>query len=109
MKASNVLVITAGAVPLADVAVADGFNLPYRRASCDAVLCIAVLHHMSSPARRVRLLQELLRICRPGARLPPQPAMYHISYISHESVSSSTPNRNISSRRSGACSTQKIL
>lgn len=56
----------AGVVPLADVAVADGFNLPYRSASCDAVLCIAVLHHMSSPARRVRLLQELLRVIRPG-------------------------------------------
>lgn len=48
------------------MAVADGFHLPYRGASCDAVLCIAVLHHMSSPARRLRLLQELLRILRPG-------------------------------------------
>ena len=60
---------TAGAAALADVAVADGFQLPYRTASCDAVLCIAVLHHMSSPARRVRLLQELMRVLRPGVAL----------------------------------------
>lgn len=52
----------------ADVAVADGMALPYRAASCDGVLCIAVLHHIASPARRLALLAQLLRILRPGGR-----------------------------------------
>jgi SAM-dependent methyltransferase len=58
-------------VVTADVAVADCLNLPYRRGSCDAVLCIAVLHHISSPARRRRVLSQLLAILRPGVGYPP--------------------------------------
>ncbi|KAJ9515470.1 hypothetical protein QJQ45_016460 [Haematococcus lacustris] len=50
----------------ADVLQADGLALPYRPASCDGVLCIAVLHHISSRARRLRLLQQLVRLLRPG-------------------------------------------
>ncbi len=34
----------------------------------DAVVCIAVLHHISSERRRVRLLHELARVLRPGGR-----------------------------------------
>lgn len=34
----------------------------------DAVVCIAVLHHIASAARRVRLLAELARVLRPGGR-----------------------------------------
>lgn len=52
----------------ADVAVADGLALPYRPGTCDGVLCIAVLHHIASPARRLALLAQLLRVLRPGGR-----------------------------------------
>lgn len=52
----------------ADVAVADGLALPYRPGCCDGALCIAVLHHISSPARRLALLAQLLRVLRPGGR-----------------------------------------
>ena len=45
---------------------ADAFALPYRAASCDGVLCIAVLHHIASASRRRRLLQRLCHILRPG-------------------------------------------
>ena len=31
-------------------------------------MCIAVLHHISSEARRLRLLRELTRVLRPGGR-----------------------------------------
>ncbi|BDA48090.1 probable alkylated DNA repair protein alkB homolog 8 [Coccomyxa sp. Obi] len=57
--------------PLArcDVAVADGLHLPYRSGALDAVVCIAVLHHIASGARRVRLLVELARVLRPGGRV----------------------------------------
>jgi alkylated DNA repair protein alkB family protein 8 len=51
-----------------EVAVADIMNLPYRSGSCDAVLCIAVLHHMSTPARRLRAIQECVRLLRVGGR-----------------------------------------
>ena len=55
-------------VPKADVLMADALCLPMRPGSCDAVLCIAVLHHISSVARRGRLLRQLLRVLRPGGR-----------------------------------------
>ena len=54
--------------PLADMLVADGLKLPYRHSSCDAVLCIAVLHHMASVERRIALLQQLLDVLVPGGR-----------------------------------------
>lgn len=53
----------------ADVAVADAFALPYREGTCDGVLCIAVLHHIASEPRRLRLLQQLAHILRPGKSL----------------------------------------
>ena len=52
----------------ADVLVADGFALPYRAGSVDAVLCIAVLHHVSSNARRLRFLRSVRDLLRPGGR-----------------------------------------
>lgn len=52
----------------ADVAIADGLALPYRPATCDGVLCIAVLHHIASPGRRMALLAQLARVLRPGGR-----------------------------------------
>ena len=63
-------IFAAGAAAAADVAIADCFHLPYRRASCDAVLCIAVLHHISSSTRRLRVLTELLATLRPGTASP---------------------------------------
>ena len=54
--------------PAADVLVSDALHLPYRSSSCDAVLCIAVLHHISTVARRVQLLRELARVLKPGGR-----------------------------------------
>ncbi|GLC44949.1 hypothetical protein PLESTM_001668100 [Pleodorina starrii] len=52
--------------PAADALVADALRLPYRPASADGALCIAVLHHLSSARRRVRLLRQLLRVLRPA-------------------------------------------
>lgn len=53
-------------VPAADVLVADGLAPPYRPGCADAVLCIAVLHHLSSAPRRRRMLEALVRLLRPG-------------------------------------------
>ena len=53
---------------VADVAVADALHLPYRSGCADAALCIAVLHHLSTPPRRRQLLAELARVLMPGGR-----------------------------------------
>jgi SAM-dependent methyltransferase len=54
--------------PMADVSAADAMALPYRRRCCDGVLCIAVLHHISTAERRLRLLREIIDILVPGGR-----------------------------------------
>jgi len=47
-----------------DVVVADGLALPYRRGAADFVLCIAVIHHLSTRERRVEALRVLLECLR---------------------------------------------
>ncbi|KAI8634138.1 S-adenosyl-L-methionine-dependent methyltransferase [Xylariaceae sp. FL1651] len=47
-----------------DVTVADSLALPFRRGCADFVLCIAVIHHMSTRARRVDALRKLLECLR---------------------------------------------
>ena len=47
----------------------DAVKLPLRSDVFDAVLCIAVLHHIATVDRRVSVIRELLRICRPGGRV----------------------------------------
>lgn len=46
--------------------VGDAVALPFRNACADVVLSVAVLHHISTEARRVALVSELLRVARPG-------------------------------------------
>jgi len=48
------------------VAVADCMSIPLRSNSVDAAICIAVLHHLSTRARRLRCIEELTRVVRPG-------------------------------------------
>jgi SAM-dependent methyltransferase len=52
-----------------EVGVADALCLPYRDSAFDVVICIALLHHLSSVANRLRVLQELIRIVRPGGQV----------------------------------------
>ncbi|KAI2625506.1 uracil-5--methyltransferase TRM9 [Xylaria nigripes] len=47
-----------------EVAVADGLALPFRPRCADFVLCIAVIHHMSTRERRVDALRKLLECLR---------------------------------------------
>ncbi|KAF4464703.1 tRNA (uracil-5-)-methyltransferase TRM9 [Fusarium albosuccineum] len=50
-----------------DVAVADGFALPYRQDAADFAICIAVVHHMSTRARRQAAIAALLACVTPEA------------------------------------------
>jgi alkylated DNA repair protein alkB family protein 8 len=51
------------------VAVADCMSVPLRTGSCDAAICIAVLHHISTASRRKRCIEELARIVKPGGMI----------------------------------------
>jgi alkylated DNA repair protein alkB family protein 8 len=44
----------------------DATHLPYRSDIFDGVICIAVLHHLSTTERRVQALAEMVRVCRTG-------------------------------------------
>lgn len=51
-----------------DVSLVDGVFLPYRDSCFDAVISIAVVHHLSTNALRRRFLAHLIRVLRPGGR-----------------------------------------
>jgi alkylated DNA repair dioxygenase AlkB/ubiquinone/menaquinone biosynthesis C-methylase UbiE len=51
------------------VAVADCMSVPLRSKSCDAAICIAVMHHLSTEERRLRCIEELTRIVRVGGTI----------------------------------------
>jgi alkylated DNA repair protein alkB family protein 8 len=48
------------------VAVGDCMSIPLRTNSCDAAICIAVMHHLSTLERRIRCIEELVRVVKPG-------------------------------------------
>ena len=49
-----------------DLLMGDVLALPFQSGAFDAVLCIAVLHHISSEARRIVCLREIVRVLREG-------------------------------------------
>jgi SAM-dependent methyltransferase len=53
---------------LADVVVSGG-RLPVGEAACDAVLALAFLHHIPAFALRRTLIEDLVRVLRPGGVL----------------------------------------
>ncbi len=54
----------AGTAGAADVLLADSLALPFRGACADFAICIAVVHHLSTRARRQAAVAELLRCVR---------------------------------------------
>ena len=49
-----------------EVLTCDCLHLPYRKSQFDGVICIAVIHHLSSESRRLKALVEISRVLRPG-------------------------------------------
>lgn len=49
--------------------VSDCLALPLRSEVADCVICIAVIHHLATEARRIRALQEMVRVARIGGRI----------------------------------------
>ena len=52
-----------------EVSIADALVLPYREGIFDVVICIALIHHLSTYANRIRVLRELVRICKVGGQI----------------------------------------
>ncbi|VEN38105.1 unnamed protein product, partial [Callosobruchus maculatus] len=52
-----------------EVIAMDALQLPFRDDSLDAVVCVAVVHHLATTERRVRALRELARVLRVGGRV----------------------------------------
>ena len=46
----------------------DLLSVPVRDNFCAGILCIAVLHHLATPARRLAALTEMSRVMMPGGR-----------------------------------------
>ena len=53
----------------AEVLVADGLFLPFRREAADFVICVAVIHHLSTRERRQDGIRQLLQ-CVPPLEVP---------------------------------------
>ncbi|KAJ5272854.1 hypothetical protein N7478_007979 [Penicillium angulare] len=51
--------------------VADILHLPHRDAQFDFAICIAVVHHLSTPERRVQAIAEIIRTVKPGSGTQP--------------------------------------
>ena len=51
------------------VVVADCMSVPLKSRSCDAAICIAVMHHLSTEERRLRCIEELVRIVKVGGSI----------------------------------------
>ena len=45
----------------------DMCSLPFKDNTFDAVLSIAAFHHLATPERRMKALQEMLRVLKPGS------------------------------------------
>ncbi|XP_026049074.1 putative tRNA methyltransferase 9B [Astatotilapia calliptera] len=52
-----------------EVQMCDGLHLPYRDSCFDAMLSIAVIHHLSTKERRIRAIKEMARTLRVGGRI----------------------------------------
>ncbi len=47
----------------------DNLHLPFRDSSLDAVLSVAVIHHIVTVERRVRAIREIARTLKVGGRV----------------------------------------
>lgn len=51
-----------------NVIVVDGHTLPWGEATFDAVICVAVLHHLSTCEHRLQFMGEIVRVMKPGGQ-----------------------------------------
>ena len=61
---------------ISDVLVADGLSLPFRDMAVDFAICVAVIHHLSTRARRQDAVRQLLRCVKTGEAASGQVLLY---------------------------------
>lgn len=49
-----------------EVAACNVLHLPFRSSSIDSCICIAILHHLASPERRIDAIKNIARVLVPG-------------------------------------------
>lgn len=49
--------------------ISNNLNIPLKTSSVDYVLSIAVIHHLSTHERRIKAIEELIRILKPNGKL----------------------------------------
>uniref|UniRef100_A0AC34R7L3 Methyltransferase type 11 domain-containing protein n=2 Tax=Panagrolaimus sp. JU765 TaxID=591449 RepID=A0AC34R7L3_9BILA len=54
--------------PKMEVVLGNAIHIPLRANSVDAVLCISVLHHLSTFDRRKRVVEEICRVLKPNGQ-----------------------------------------
>lgn len=64
----NLVGVTKSISEKFEVSVSDLLRLPFRDDVFDCVLCIAVLHHLSTTERRLQAIAESVRVLRPGGK-----------------------------------------
>jgi len=47
----------------------DILNIPYKDNSFDYTLCIAVIHHLSTIDKRIKSINSLIRVTKPGGKI----------------------------------------
>lgn len=52
--------------PHANLCIANGIDLPYSDNFFDSIISIAVLHHIDSYEKRIKFIQEINRVVKPG-------------------------------------------
>ncbi|KAF3085629.1 tRNA methyltransferase, has a role in tRNA modification [Orbilia oligospora] len=65
-RCENLVKIAKDQAPTQDVATADILSQPHRPSSFDFALSIAVIHHLSSPERRVEAIASILELLKPA-------------------------------------------
>lgn len=64
----NLLNVAKAKTSSFELSTMDILNLPLRNSSFDCLICIAVLHHISTLARRVQAISECIRILKPNGQ-----------------------------------------
>ncbi|XP_043918434.1 probable tRNA methyltransferase 9B [Protopterus annectens] len=52
-----------------EVMICDNLNLPFRSQCFNAVISVGVIHHFSTRERRIRAIEEMSRVLKPGGQM----------------------------------------
>ncbi|KAI9222675.1 S-adenosyl-L-methionine-dependent methyltransferase [Blastocladiella britannica] len=73
-----------------DAVVGDALAVPAADDRFDFCLSIAVIHHFSSPSRRIAAVRELLRVLKPGGR-----ALVYVWALEQQSAKRTFPGQDV--------------